>query len=94
MAKQTRGVLKFIGNCNRVISNYYEDILIDSGFVNNVFYSIENIKPFLRPMSGMTEEERVEYNIIKYLICPEDADDYAGLIDWLNAYHFGYRGFD
>ena len=85
--KADKGVLKFIGNCNGVISNYYEDILIDSGFVNDVFYPIENIKPFLRPMSGMTEEERVEYNIIKYPICPENADDYAGLIDWLNAHH-------
>lgn len=35
--KADKGVLKFIGNCNGVISNYYEDIPIDSGFVNNVF---------------------------------------------------------
>lgn len=50
------------------------------------FYPIENMGPFLRPMSGMAEEEGVEYNIIKYPICPEDADDYAGLIDWFNAH--------
>ena len=35
--KTDKGVLKYIGNCNGVISNYYEDIPIDSGFVNNVF---------------------------------------------------------
>lgn len=35
--KADKGVLKFIGNCNEVISNYCEDIPIDSGFVNNVF---------------------------------------------------------
>lgn len=56
--KTDKGVLKYIGNCNGVISNYYEDIPIDSGFVNNVFYPIENIKPYLRPMSSMTDEEK------------------------------------
>ena len=55
--KTDRGVLKYVGNCNGVISHYYEDVPIDSGFINNVFYPIENIKPYLRPMSSMTKEE-------------------------------------
>lgn len=55
------GVLKFIGNCSGVISNYYEDVPIDSGFVNNVFYPVENIKPYLRPLSSMTEGEKEEF---------------------------------
>lgn len=63
--KTDKGVLKYIGNCNGVISNYYEDIPIDSGFVNNVFYPIENIKPYLRPMSSMSEDEMVDYGRIK-----------------------------
>ena len=62
--KTDKGVLKYIGNCNGVISNYYEDIPIDSGFVNNVFYPIENIKPYLRPMSSMTEKEVNELKMI------------------------------
>lgn len=53
---------------------------------------IENVRPYLRPMSSMTKEERIEYNIIKCSICPEDADDYAGFVEWLNEHHFDYRG--
>ena len=86
--KTDNGVLKFIGNCNGVISNYYEDLPIDSGFVNNVFYPIENIKPYLRSMSSITEEEKAykEFNF-KW-------DDYTDwdYVDWLNAHHFDYHG--
>ena len=56
----------------------------------------ERVKPYLRPMSSMTEEERKEYHNIdnRAYSCPED---YAHIpakdrIDWLNAYHFDYRG--
>jgi len=56
-----KGVLKYVGNCSGVISNYYEGVPLHSGFVNNVFYPIENIKPYLRPMSSMTIEEECEF---------------------------------
>ena len=52
-----KGVLKYVGNCYGVISNYYEDVPLHSGFVNNVFYPIENVKLYLRPMSSITVEE-------------------------------------
>ena len=42
---------------------------------------IGNIKPYLRPISSMTEEEVKEF--VEFSV---DA------IDWLNAYHFDYRG--
>ena len=58
-SKTEHGVLKYIGNCNGIISKYYEDIPIDSGLVNNMFYPIENIKPYLSPLSSMTEEEAI-----------------------------------
>ena len=54
------------------------------------------IKPFLRPMSSMTEEELREYN---YLYAErennnefDDIRQYSDLIDWLNFHHFDYRG--
>lgn len=54
------------------------------------------IKPYLRPLSSMTEEERKEYN--EYLfhgasigLISNTATAYE-LIDWLNAHHFDYRG--
>lgn len=96
--KTDKGVLKYIGNCNGVISNYYEDIPIDSGFVNNVFYPIENIKPYLRPMRSMTEEEQKEFVQFHCVtLCPVIIDEMltldneSDMFDWLNAHHFDYR---
>lgn len=48
------------------------------------------IKPYLRPMSDMTEEERKEFDKIK-LSYHFDEDGYV-LFDWLNKHHFDYRG--
>ena len=60
---------------------------------------IKEIKPYLRPMSSMTEEERKEYNdIVKNTIdfynCPksEEICFFIIPIDWLNAHQFDYRG--
>ena len=60
---------------------------------------IEEMKPYLRPMSSMTEEERKEYNgIVKNTIdfykCPKSKEIcfFITPIDWLNAHHFDYRG--
>lgn len=60
-------------------------------------FSIEIIKPYLRPMSSMTEEEKsVWFSFMeKYQGVPDDTihfnkiNDYQ---DWLNAHHFDYRG--
>ena len=62
-----------------------------------------DFKPYLRPMSSLTEEEK-EY--IKRRFCYEnwtdfndffnhyqiDVEDSYIFIDWLNAHHFDYRG--
>ena len=52
---------------------------------------VECVKPYLRPMSSMTEEETLEFvnTTIKSLEYPMwTTDSY----DWLNAHHFDYRG--
>lgn len=54
-------------------------------------------KPYLRPMSSMTEEERTEYFLLKHRDNDRDdniilIDEASTLIDWLNAHHFDYRG--
>ena len=48
------------------------------------------IKPYLRPMSSMTEEECKERIEIFGKYCP--FDNSPMYIDWLNAHHFDYRG--
>jgi hypothetical protein len=54
------------------------------------------VKPYLRSLASMTDEERNEYN--EYLfygssigLVSNTATAYE-LIDWLNAHHFDYRG--
>ena len=54
------------------------------------------VKPYLRPMSSMTEEERKEYELLANH-CIVTSIGFAHLeaqilINWLNAHHFDYRG--
>ena len=69
------------------------DISIDDidDFAHFLEYSEgEDFKPYLRPMSSMTEKERKHWKNIS-LSCP-DWDFTARCLDWLNAHHFDYRG--
>lgn len=51
---------------------------------------VEFIKPYLRPMSSMTEEEKIEYN--SYHSHPDNIGDSPWFyVDWLNAHHFDYH---
>ena len=64
---------------------------------SNISYSLEETKPWLRPMSSMTEEENKEicqfmkdYNLLPG---PDRAGVFCGeIVDWLNAHHFDYHG--
>lgn len=57
--------------------------------------SLEDVKPYLRPMSSMTEEESKEFAMLQ-------TDFYSdgwlypiaavNMVDWLIAHHFDYRG--
>ena len=51
--------------------------------------TIEDIKPYLFPLSSMTEEHQRE----EYYICKEYIIGYeSNLIDFYNKYHYDYRG--
>ena len=100
------GVKAYIKNWSNLSRKYYEGIYtvesIDPS-LNNIYADSERssvkvivghydyeIKPYLRPMSNMTEEEKLMYeglmigtdNNIQYIL---------DVIDWLNAHHFDYR---
>jgi len=72
-----------------------EDIDKD-GYINHTkVYTVEEIKPYLRPMESMTEDEKHECK--DYLRSIEGAligniGRTIWLINWLNAHHFDYRG--
>lgn len=62
-------------------------------------HSVEFVKPYLRPISSMTEEEdkkRIELgiwrntNIKRYKVTAIEKNIDEAL-DWLNAHHFDYR---
>lgn len=70
------------------------------GIDNNVLHLsdaedcyVEDFKPYLHPMSSMTEEEKRELFEIG---CEGNIEHPYGLYfrcqDWLNAHHFDYRG--
>ena len=62
---------------------------------------ISSIKPYLRPMSSMTEEEKKEYRKVCELDTkilekhPMDDSPFPAMYnsqDWLNKHHYDYRG--
>ena len=62
-----------------------------------MFENVVDAKPYLRPMSSMTEEEKNDYlNTFKKSIIGTDEEDgrvwTVDSIDYLNAHHFDYRG--
>lgn len=75
----------------------------DFGSFNKRHYTgyIDFIKPYLRPMSSMTDEEKARYNLLQGLshlaeqhwtIDDGNVCRYSDAMDFLNANHFDYRG--
>lgn len=48
----------------------------------------DKIKPYLRPMSSMTEKEEFEYRNV----CANPINRQWDVVDWLNRKMFDYRG--
>lgn len=68
------------------------------GYVDIGQYSlpIEGIKPYLFPLSSMTDEQKVIYGDLCYAVIHSLAWDMQAelneLINWLNKNHFDYMG--
>lgn len=80
-----------------------EDRELDFSDVETLKYDIENPqndwceiswKPYLRPMSSMTEEELFNYKHLDLLDYSNDGFEMPNFrsIDWLLSQHFDYRG--
>lgn len=67
------------------------------GYINHRrVYTVDDIKPYLRPMSSMTGVEILEYLSLKESIVASDEITYSfetyKSIDWLDKNMFDYRG--
>ena len=80
-----------------------KDIFTVKGIFNVLFLSdtecchIEDFRPYLFPLSSMTEEEWEDYQKIRMIDWVHGDINgtfiNAGLtVDWLNVHHFDYRG--
>lgn len=83
------------------ISSMYEEVHLD--IVDNYTIGISEVKPYLFPMSSMTEEQKKEYNSLRNFVptyhyeygdIVEDTELYDNWesIDYLIANHFDFRG--
>lgn len=69
-------------NISSLKRDYFDDIDTDE----------QVVKPYLRPMSSMTEEEKKELNnVLKFQYYSDDSC-MCESNDWLNAHHFDYHG--
>lgn len=62
-------------------------------------YDVWNFKPYLHPLSSMTEKEKEEYGkLTQALIKEDDKVEYLirlpnyNTLDWLNEHFYDYRG--
>ena len=66
------------------------------GSLHDIMFDSAEGKPYLRPMSSMTDGERKEYELLANHCIVTSIGfihlEAAPLTDWLNAYHFDYRG--
>ena len=94
--------VKVITKYNFTPDDCWNDVDKEDAFeldVDDIFNFMNNkieIKPYLRPMSSMTEEEAMEYANCGNIIANSSQNNYLipnpNCVDWLNAHHFDYRG--
>lgn len=104
-ARLSYGIYANLPNHHLVSHKYIiHDINVQNGWTTGRLYcagriqiygaKVEDVKPYLRPMSSMTEEELTQYK------CMNDAldenyevhiDNAYPAFDFLNSHHFDYR---
>ena len=74
--------------CNKVINiNIRGNWVYISSIPTEI--EIDLIKPYLRPMSSMTEDETMEYHRLRSN--SRISGEFTLFVDWLNAKYFDYR---
>lgn len=72
--------------------SWYGEVGVDDG--STYLYPISKIKPYLFPLSSMTETQKEEYAHILAMSSNLAYSQLLGMTveDWLNKNHFDYRG--
>ena len=82
--------------CSRLPYGIFVYDEIDNKSIYTISYHphIDNCKPYLRPMSSMTEDEKEEYRneCNKVLSMPFKINGPYPIVDWLNEHRFDHRG--
>ena len=71
-----------------VIYGVCENYIFARTTTSHVDFWVENIKPYLFPLSSMTEEQQI--NLTKFVANGINGENI--LYDWYNKNHFDYRG--
>ncbi len=76
------------------IDKYNEELTIWKGTGYNIDVKLENVKPYLFPISSMTKEQKKEYAHILVMSSNIAYIQAFGMTvdDWLNKNNFDYRG--
>ena len=88
-----KGLVTFNGN-HFMTQHQVEDRTIDGKLYDRFaefqssWYDNVKIKPYLFPMSSMTEEQKTSHNFLKHSAYVNPIK----LVDWYNKNHFDYRG--
>ena len=69
-------------NLSGYVRNYYDD---ESDY-------IDDVRPYLFPLSSVTEEQKKEYQYIIEKWMYDSSYSISDITDWLNKNHFDYRG--
>lgn len=72
------------------IYGFCENYIFARTTTSHADFRIENIKPYLFPLSNMTEEEKSMYEGL--MIGTDNISYMLDVIDWLSSHHFDYRG--
>lgn len=84
-----KGIITYNGDKN---------IFTAKGIFNILFLSdtecckVEDFRPYLFPLSSMTEEQKNEYQHITERWMNDSSYSISDSIDWLNKNHFDYKG--
>ena len=71
-----------------IIYGICENYIFARTTTSHADFRIENIKPYLFPLSSMTEEQQI--NLTKFIANGINCENI--LYDWYNKNHFDYRG--